>query len=76
MPVDAGNQLSAVSCATASLCVAVDLAGNVLSSANPASGAGAWSAQRHVDPDLISVSCAPDGVCLAGDAYGSVVIGT
>ena len=39
-----GRGIHGLSCPTASLCVAVDYAGNVLTSTDPTGGPGAWSA--------------------------------
>src|SRR5579862_4299956 len=50
--------LTAVSCPSASLCVAVDDSGNVVTSTNPAGGAHAWTV-AHVDGSQIlnGISC-------------------
>ncbi len=47
--------LSGVSCPTVSLCVAVDVAGNVITSTDPAGGARAWTV-THVD-DALDYEC-------------------
>ncbi len=69
----------AVSCASASLCVAVDSAGDVTASTNPTGGAAAWSA-TNVDGtnDLSAVSCTstPSLLCVAVDGAGDVVTST
>jgi hypothetical protein len=41
--VDATNPLAGVSCPSTSLCVAVDGAGNVVTSTNPTGGGAAWT---------------------------------
>ena len=41
--LDTGNTLQAVSCPSATLCVAVDNDGNAITSTNPTGGAGAWT---------------------------------
>jgi hypothetical protein len=46
--VDADNELTSVSCPSASLCVAVDYGGNVLTSTDPGRGAAATWRIKHV----------------------------
>jgi hypothetical protein len=74
--IDSPHGVNAVSCPSVSLCVAVDDAGNVLSSTNPAGGATAWTA-ANVDGTnpLNGVSCSssPTLVCVAVDNVGNVV---
>ncbi|HXB65763.1 MAG TPA: hypothetical protein VNV42_12915 [Solirubrobacteraceae bacterium] len=63
--------LSGVSCASTSLCAAVDRSGHVLISAAPAA-VGPWSSHA-IDPGhaLTAVSCAPGGaLCVAVDDDG------
>lgn len=69
--------LTGVSCASASLCVAVDDAGNALVSTNPTGDARAWSATA-VDPGqpLTALSCAPAPLCVAVDGAGDAVVAT
>jgi hypothetical protein len=68
-----------VSCASESLCVAVDAAGNVLSSTDPSGGSAAWSV-LPVDAGhaFTSVSCTPaaTGLCVAVDNTGYAVAST
>ena len=51
-----GRSLSAVSCPSESLCVAVDAEGNVLTSTEPANSAGAWTV-THVDDFEYEETC-------------------
>jgi hypothetical protein len=51
--------------------VAVDDAGNVLSSVNPAGGAAAWHSQRVDSRELLAVSCSAAGACVAVDGTGT-----
>src|SRR2546430_11743306 len=83
-PPFAGNLISAVSCPSVSLCVAVDDVGNVLTSRNPTGGAEAWTV-THVDSvkspntlavDLAGVSCPTNGLCVAVDHSGNVITST
>jgi len=69
-----GYAPSAVSCPTEALCVAVDLAGNLLTSTDPMAPAPSWS-EGAVDAgqSLSSLSCAPAGPCVAVDGEGGVV---
>ncbi|HEV3069983.1 MAG TPA: glycoside hydrolase family 27 protein [Solirubrobacteraceae bacterium] len=66
--------LTAVSCASTSLCVAVDGKGDVAVSTEPAAGPAAWHA-RLLDPSggLVAVSCLPAGSCAAVDAAGNAL---
>ena len=66
-----------ISCASTSLCVAVDGAGDVLSSSNPAGGSGAWT-MINVDgtTPFRGVSCPSLSLCVAVDAAGNVVTST
>ncbi|HEY3725664.1 MAG TPA: hypothetical protein VGL51_00720 [Solirubrobacteraceae bacterium] len=73
--IDPGNGLVHVSCASTSLCVAVDNAGNVVTSTSPLTGA--WKAPAFVDSktkQLHGVSCAPGStMCVATDDLGNVI---
>jgi hypothetical protein len=66
-----------VSCAATGLCVAVDAAGYVLGSDDPAAAAPAWHEEVSVDPGtpLTSVACVSTGFCAAVDGSGRVLIG-
>jgi hypothetical protein len=74
--VDAGA-LNAVSCPTAALCVAVDDAGHVLTSTDPAGGPRQW-VSRDVDgrTDITALSCPSASLCVATDAAGDVLTST
>lgn len=76
-----------VSCATASLCVAFDEAGDVVSSTNPTGGAGAWRVSKSVYPVFpmgptcmgglcILVSCPSASSCVAVDSAGNSITST
>jgi hypothetical protein len=76
--------LSGVSCPSASLCVAVDNAGNGVISTDPTAATPTWSAPTVIDTpnDLygegqnLRVSCASTSLCVAVDDQGSAVITT
>jgi hypothetical protein len=72
--IDEGNTLTAVSCPSASLCVAVDAAGNVLT--NPSPGSGGWSRAKVDANGLKGVSCSSASQCVAVDAAGNVLTST
>src|SRR5437763_289953 len=74
-PRSLGEVLTAVSCPSTTLCVAVDNIGNVITSTNPGAGAPAWSAAAVDAPHaLLGVSCAPSTtLCVAVDGSGDVV---
>jgi len=63
-----------VSCPSVSLCVAVDSAGNVVTSTNPIGGRRAWTVTR-VDRRIAlnAVSCPSVSLCVAVDGAGNVV---
>ncbi len=70
--------LTAVSCPSPVLCVAVDDAGDRLMSSNPAGGPSAWSL-AHAGP--VPASMAPDGLscpskvlCVASDSYAGEIV--
>lgn len=68
-----GGTLSAVSCASESLCVAVNEQGSGFSTSSPTSPSPTWSSTLS-DPgnSLNAVSCAPGGPCVAVDEAGNV----
>jgi hypothetical protein len=71
----AGRAPSAVSCASESLCVAVDSEGEALGSSDPTAAEPSWSAaaiDTGAPPgeSLTAVSCAPGGPCVAVDGRG------
>ncbi len=76
--VDSSNDLTAVSCPSASLCVAGETGGHVVTSANPTGGAGAWTvAQAGASGTTINgVSCPSASLCVAVDSAGNVVTST
>jgi hypothetical protein len=76
LPFTLGNG-GGVSCPSVSLCVAVDGAGNVVTSTDPTGGQGAWTA-TSVDGDnvLYGVSCPSVSQCVAVDGTGNVVTST
>jgi hypothetical protein len=68
--IDSGHVLSGISCPKASLCVAVDTAGDVVWSTKPTGGSGAWfRASINSGNVLSAVSCTvtPTTLCLATD---------
>jgi hypothetical protein len=77
--VDSSNDLTAVSCASASLCVAGETGGNVVTSTNPTGGAGAWNgahASTSGNYAIRGVSCPSPSLCVLVDAAGNVVTST
>jgi hypothetical protein len=71
--------LTGISCASPTLCVAVDGGGDVVTSANPTGGAGAWTL-THVNTTpvttLDSVSCPTTSFCVLGGWSGRVLTST
>src|SRR4029077_8151332 len=75
--VDGTNYMAGVSCPSSGLCVAVDFAGNVVSSSNPTGGAAAWTVANVDGLNIMTgVSCPSSGLCVAVDQVGNVVTGT
>jgi len=72
------NAVTAVSCASSALCVAVDSQGNVVFSTDPAVMSPTWSAPINIDGDraLAGVSCPSTRLCVAVDGEGNVMIST
>ncbi len=70
--------LTGVSCSSASLCVAVDREGHVLSSTDPAAGATANWSSREIDgkTPLTGISCPSTSLCVAVDHEGHVLSST
>jgi hypothetical protein len=66
-----------VSCASATLCLAVDSQGFVLTSADPGAGSAAAWAKEYVDPGpLVGVTCASASLCLISGASGELYSST
>jgi hypothetical protein len=59
--------ISAISCPSPYLCVAGDQVGDILSSTNPAGGAGAWrvtaTSPNLFDPEITELSCPSTSLC-------------
>jgi hypothetical protein len=68
------TRLTSISCPSESLCVAGDIAGDLLVSTDPTGGAGAWT-KVAVDsgPIITGVSCASTSLCVATDWRGNVI---
>jgi hypothetical protein len=66
-----GGTPTGVSCASETLCVAIDSKGNAFSTSDPTASDPTWS-RTEVDPGeaLSGVSCAPSGPCVVVDARG------
>jgi hypothetical protein len=75
-PIDGTTNLDAVSCPSASLCVADDDAGAVLSSTDPAGGAGAWRRALVDSSALDGLACPSESLCVAGDDQGDILTST
>jgi hypothetical protein len=69
--------LTAISCPSSSLCVAVDNFGDVVVSTDPSGGSGAWRVTR-VDPGtgLTDVSCPSASLCAATDGEANILATT
>ena len=71
--VSGGNCFSGVSCPSVSACVAVDGAGNVITSTNPTGGPSAWTVTRVASAGFSGVSCPSVSACAAVDGAGNVI---
>jgi hypothetical protein len=71
--IDGGHSLRDVSCASPTFCVAVDGAGNVVTSNDPDGGPSAWKVASVDDDSLQAVSCASSELCVAVSLHGDVV---
>ena len=74
--IDQSNYLASLSCPSASLCVAVDIVGNVLVSHDPAAATPNWSAPANVDGTngIFGISCPSTSLCVAVDSAGNVLV--
>ncbi|MGO9320389.1 MAG: hypothetical protein ACLQBY_06270 [Solirubrobacteraceae bacterium] len=61
---------TAVSCASESLCVAVDSKGHAFNTSDPTASTPFWSEDLDSGEPLNAVSCAPNGLCVAVDGHG------
>ena len=70
--------LTGVACPSTSLCVAVDEAGNVLTSTNPDGGEAAWSTPVGIDGGhrLEAIACPSVSLCVAVDNAGNAIVST
>jgi hypothetical protein len=75
-PYHTGVRLTAVSCPSATLCVATDTVGDVLTSTDPTGGAGAWTVTPVVSGSLSGISCPSVSLCVASDTVGNVLTST
>lgn len=81
MRIDPRNGgLSAVSCPSPRLCVAVDQSGFVLTTTNPTGGIRPWTKPARIDSaanaPLTGISCPTVRLCVAVDAAGNVITST
>jgi hypothetical protein len=75
--VDGIHDLTGISCPSTSLCVAVDAAGDAVTSTSPAGGPSEWTATNMDESHALhAVSCSSSFLCVATDDYGRVVSST
>ncbi|HET6999478.1 MAG TPA: hypothetical protein VFI03_12930 [Solirubrobacterales bacterium] len=76
--LDESLDLRAISCGTATLCVAVAQEGRLLVSTNPTGGASAWTelGTPGGSGNLQAVSCTATVLCVAGNAGGNLLSST
>lgn len=77
--IDGTNRIDSLDCPSATLCVAGDASGHILSSTDPSGGAEAWSSnsadvgEAH---DLLGFSCPSTTLCVGVDYFGNAVTST
>lgn len=79
MSIDTTNGLSGISCASTSLCVAVNYSlGDAVITTDPTAASPTWRAPASIDAmnQPVGVSCPSASLCVAVDAEGNVVIST
>jgi hypothetical protein len=64
--------LIAVKCPTASFCVAIDKAGNILTAKAPLTRARDWR-RSHLDSAITALACPSSALCVAVDSNGHVL---
>jgi hypothetical protein len=75
--IDGTNRIDSLSCPSTTLCVAGDAYGNVLTSTDPAGGAGAWTSSNVDEGDfLLDFSCPSTSLCVGAGYDGNVVTST
>ena len=72
-PPDDEDPILGVSCASESLCAAVDLAGNVLTSTEPGSREAVWTRTPVDTNPLMGISCPSTQLCVAVDRAGNLL---
>jgi hypothetical protein len=73
VPIGGSGTPSAISCASQSLCVAVDSGGSILLTGDPTAAAPAWSSAAKTGQALSSVSCASPALCVAVGGHDAFV---
>ena len=76
--MDPGGEPSGVSCVSSSLCVAVDLLGNVVTSTDPTAPSPTWTV-HSIDASgegFSGVSCPSTSLCVAVDTDGTAFVST
>ena len=76
--IDGTNgDLHDISCSSPSLCIAIDASGELLTSTDPAGGAGAWNPTTNFsEQGLTRTACTPSAMCVIGDASGDIFVST
>ncbi len=73
--IDPSPPTTAITCASTTSCLAVDEAGQVLASANPAEATATWSATpASLTGAFTAASCAAGGLCAAVGAHGEALV--
>jgi photosystem II stability/assembly factor-like uncharacterized protein len=73
--IPGAGALSAISCPTESLCVAVDASGRALRTLDPTAAVPSWGAVAVTGTPLSAVSCASATLCVAVGGHGAFTSG-
>jgi hypothetical protein len=73
-----GWQIYGISCASTTLCVAIDQNGQVVTSTDPTGSTGAWVVTKGIGSgdDIDAVSCASASLCVATNDHGEALVST
>jgi hypothetical protein len=77
-PYASTHNLTALNCISTTLCVAGDVAGNLITTTQPTGGAAAWTVAEQVDPStqINAVSCSSQALCVAAGTDGAIIHST
>ena len=74
--IDPGRWITAIACASTTLCVAVDRHGGVLSSTHPTDAHRAWARFQVRNASFVAVSCPSTKLCVVAAGLHNVLVST